>query len=232
MLRIFLVIEDSNQMNSLKVVLSKLGCIVETVGVELGLRDRLLAFRPEVVITAGTGKKINPLAVTQKIRETGKDIKVLLLLGKGMKISLNDLAENRYDAFIESPFEPLRLITTINQFNKGKNNIDLVEKYQKIMAGSFASNQESRIISNKKLAPGEEKQSGFGAKFSTSVDNATRVKSYEDLTFGLTLEPKSMISKSAARVKVAELQKDWDRKKLDEIDEEKRRFVKELFRKK
>ncbi len=232
MLRIFLVIEDINQMNSLKVILSKLGCIVETLGVELGLKDRILAFRPEVVITAGGGKKVNPLNVTQKVRETGRDIKVLLLLGKGMKISLNDLAENRYDAFIESPFEPLRLITTLNQFNKGKNNIDLVEKYQKIMSGNFASPQENRIIANKKSALGDEKQSVFGAKFSTSIDNASRVKSYEDLTFGLTIDPVSTISKSAARVKMVELQKDWDREKLDDIDEEKRRFVKELFRKK
>lgn len=224
--------EDSNQMNALKVILSKLGCIVETIGVELGLKDRILAFRPDILITAGSGKKVNPLTVTQKVREAGKDIKVLLLLGKGMKISLNDLAENRYDAFIESPFEPLRLITTLNQFNKGKNNIDLVEKYQKIVASSMNMPSDNKIIANKKGNPNEEKLSVFGSKFSTTLDNASRAKAYEDLTFGLTLNPTSTITKVAAKAKVAELQKGWDRKKLDEIDEEKKKFVKELFRKK
>jgi hypothetical protein len=170
--------------------------------------------------------------VAQKIRESAKEAKVLLVLGKGMKISLNDLAENRYDSFIESPVDPIRLITTLNQFNKGKYNIDLVEKYQKIMAGSLGIPQELKHSTLKKDSLAAEKVSVFGAKFSTTVDNATRVKSYEDLTFGLTLSPLSTISKAAAQAKVAEMQKDWDRKRLDQIDEEKRRFTKELFRKK
>jgi CheY-like chemotaxis protein len=232
MLRILLVIEDVNQLNSLKIILSKLGCIVETLGVELGVKDQIMGFRPEVVITAGTGKKVNPLSVTQKVKESGKDIKILLVLGKGMKLSLNDLADNRYDAFIESPIEPLRLISALNQFNKGKNHIDLVEKYQKITGLGSVPTTDAIMVGVRRGTQGDDKASVFGSKFSTTIDNAKRLKTYEELTEGLTISPTSTISKTAARVKLSELQKDWDRQRLDSIDEEKKRFVKELFRKK
>lgn len=232
MLRVLLVIEDLTQMNALKVMLGKLGCVVETQGVELGLKDRIIACWPEVVITSGTGKRVNPLTVTQKVRESSKDIKVLLLMGRGMNLSLNDLAENRYDAFIESPVDPLRLVTVLNQFNKGKHNIDLVEKYQKLMGGPLVGSIDPKSIVRKGQVDEEKSRSVFGNKFLSTKDDENRVKAYESLTLGLTLSPTSTISKAAARVKVAELQKGWDRKRLDEIDQEKRRFVKELFRKK
>ena len=232
MLRILLVIEDVTQMNSLKVVLSKLGCIVETQGVELGLKDRILGFRPEVVVTAGQGKKINPLTVTQKVRETKKEIKMLLLLGKEMSFTLNELAEHKFDAFIESPVDPLKLITTLNQFNKGKNNIDLVEKYHKILASGINSNKDNKSIGNRKTYKDSDKEFNFNSKYTSSIDDAERIKVYEHLTEKLEIISKSTISKIAVRLKMSELQKNWNRNHLDEIDEAKRGFVKQLFRKK
>jgi hypothetical protein len=232
MLRIFLVVEDIKQMNSLKVLLSKLGCIVETSVVELGIKDQVVAFRPEVVITSGTGKKINPIHVNQKAREANKDLKLILLINKGSNLSLGELAESRYDMILETPVEPLKLLATLNQFSTGKHNIDLVEKYQKLIPGMVPVGNEVIVIPASKPEAEPEKMSVFGNKFSTSVDSAARVKAYETLTAGLTLSPKSTISKTAARAKVSELKKDWDMKRLEEIDEEKRKMVKELFRKK
>ena len=232
MLRIFLVIEDVTQMNALKVVLSKLGCIVETQGVELGLKDRILGFRPEILITAGYGKKINPLTVTQKVRETGKEIKILLLLGKELSFTLNDLAVHKFDAFIESPVDPLKLITTLNQFNKGKNNIDLVEKYHKILASGISSNKNNKNQGNRKTYNDSDKEFSFNSKFNSSIDDAERIKTYEHLTEKLEINSESTISKLAVRLKMSELQKNWNRNQLDEIDEAKRGFVKQLFRKK
>ena len=69
MLRILLLVEDVAQLANLKTILAKLGCVVEDSAVELGLRDKLMAFRPEVVITGGGGKRVNPFTVSQKIRE-------------------------------------------------------------------------------------------------------------------------------------------------------------------
>ena len=232
MIRILLVIEDLNQLNSIKVILSKLGCVIETLNVELGLRDRVLSFRPEVVITASAGKKVNPLSVCQKVREVSKDTKVLLLLGKGSTLSLNELAESKYDAFVETPFEPLKLISTLNQFNKGKNGVDLVEKYQKISGVSLFDAPDVRLVNSKKSTLTDDRISVFSGKFHSSVTDEIRAKSYVELTKDLTFDPKSKITKVAAKKKVAELQKDWDRAQLDEIDEEKRRFTQELFRKK
>lgn len=243
MFRILLVLEDLNQLNAIKLFLTKLGCAVESQGTELGLRDRVISFRPDIVMTGGSGKKVNPGNVALKIREIKEEIKLIMVLAKGMKLSLNDLAENRYDAFIESPFDPIRLITTLNKF-RGKNSIDLVEKYQKLMNGMVGKISDAHIGSSKE--PHQEdirigrgstdaeagSRSVFGAKFSTSMTPEARANKYEDLTFGIVVDPVSTITKEAARGKLAEMQKDWDQNKLNEIDIAKRQFVTDLFRKK
>ncbi len=232
MMRILLIIEDISQANSLKIILTKLGCIIETQSVELGLKDKILSFRPDVILTSGTGKKVNPASVTQRAREATLDMKVILLLGKGMKLSLNDLAENRYDAFIESPVDPMKLISNLNKF-RTKNSNDLVEKFQKIMiGGGFTSNLDARHIKSQPVFTESESRSVFGSKFSTTLAPDTRQERYKDITFGITVPPKSTITKTEVRSRMAELQKDWNMQHLEEIDKEKRRFVKELFKKK
>lgn len=243
MFRILLILEDLNQLNAIKIFLTKLGCAVETQGVELGLKDRVISFHPDIVLTGGSGKKVNPGTVASKIKEIKEDIKVIMVLAKGMKLALNDLAENRYDAFIESPFDPIRLTTTLNKF-RGKNSIDLVEKYQKLMNGIVGKMGEPHLGNAKedhsttiRVGRGganneDGARSVFGAKFSSSLGSDLRNQKYDDLTFGLTVDPISSITKEAAQAKWAEMQKDWDPNKLNELDKAKREFVNELFRKK
>ncbi|MEY4616095.1 MAG: hypothetical protein RJB66_1055 [Pseudomonadota bacterium] len=233
MLRILLAIEDVNQLNSIKLILLKLGCIIESISVELGVRDQLISFRPDVVITAGTGKKINPQNVSLRVRETGSTMSVILLLGKGLKINLQQLAENKFDAFIESPVEPMRLVSTLNQLVKKENFPDLVEKFVKLSSSSSAQEIEKNIlVTGAKPSEGNEKVSVFGGKFGTSVDPQARSRAYKELTKDIKIPAKSSITKQEALKKVAKMQEDWDQGKLDELDEEKRRFVNELFRKK
>ena len=74
MFRILLVLEDLNQLNAIKVFLTKLGCAVESQGTELGLKDRVISFRPDIVMTGGCGKKVNPGNVALYIREIKEEI--------------------------------------------------------------------------------------------------------------------------------------------------------------
>lgn len=232
MLRVFLVFEDMNQMNFIKTTLSKLGCVVETLGVELGLNERLLGFRPDVVLISGGGKKVNPLSVTQKVRALSSEVKVVLVLSGGAKISLNELAEQRYDAFIESPIEPLRLLTTLNQFQSGRNSIDLIEKYQKIISAQNALVAGQSPVLSRGLSLANVVPLPFKSRFVNTLSDADREKASAEVTQGIVVNKTSTISKGRAQEQVKELSPHWDRKRLDAIDEEKRRFVKELFRKK
>lgn len=232
MMRILLVIEDINQLASLKVVLLKLGCTVETLSTEVGLKEKLLGFPAEVVITAGSGKKVNPLAVAQKSRETSSDARIVLLLNRGTQFSLQDLAESKYDAFIESPFEPLRLISTLNQLVKKANGPDLVEKFRKVNGAVAPQGPHQIVVKGSKEPQSEETISIFGNKFSSPQNESARVKAYKELTSRIKINPQSTITKATANKKMADLQKDWDQDELDQVDEERRRFVKALFSKK
>jgi DNA-binding response OmpR family regulator len=232
MARILLVLEDINQMNSLKVTLSKLGCQVEILGVELGLKERLLSFRPDIVVTGGTGKKINPFSVSQKAKDDVKDVSIILLMATESSLTLEQLAKQRYDAVIQNSTDPLPLIKAINQINKRTKSVDLVEKYHKITAAAAASGNNVIRVLGQKAERSERPASSFGEKFRTSKDNVTRLQQYREMTSRIKVPAESTISKAEAQKRVAQLKKDWDPAALEEIDEAKRRFVKELFRKK
>ncbi len=244
MFRILLVLEDINQLNAIKIFLTKLGCDVETQGVELGLKDQVMSFRPDIVLTGGTGKKVNPGSVAQKVREMKEEIKVITFLARGVKISLDDLMASKYDAFIEAPFDPLRLITILNKW-KSKGGVDLIEKYHKLMGGIIGdmgdinaiggatSNKNATVMGGASTDEAESRSlSLFESRFPTSVAPLTRVQNYDDLTYGIAVGSESMITKDAVRSTMLNLQKNWNQKRLDEIDKAKRQFAKELFRKK
>lgn len=233
MLRIILVMEDLTQMNALKVVLSKLGCIVETASVELGFRDRIVNFRPEVVITAGSGRKVSPHNVLQRTRELGRETKVFLLMGAGGSgLDQGTPGMYSFDEQLEAPVEPLSLLAKLNPLSKSKTQIDLVEKYQKISAISLNPTQEIKLVTGKAPSLDSDPVSTFGTRFSSSRGPKERAEAFAKLTEGLKLGPDSGISKSKAKARWDELKKSWENEDSETLDEERRRFVKELFRKK
>lgn len=232
MLRIFLVIEDMNHLNSLKATLSKLGLVVETSVVDLGIKDHIMSFRPDVVVSSGTGRKVNPLLVAQKVKDVSRDIKVYLLVPQGAGGHRVSLQGAFVDGGIEYSGDPLDLLATLNPLLKGKSRVDLVDKYQKLTLTLPDDNRGLWVVGGGKGTADNDSSSPFSAQFATSRDSQERSQAYKDLTKEVKVDPQANLSKSKAKNAWDNVKEDFDKDKLSAIDEEKRRLVKELFRKK
>jgi CheY-like chemotaxis protein len=224
--------EDYAEMTQVRFLLKKVGCDVDAANADVGCREKIAAMRPEVILVSGVGKKINPINVSKKIKEIpGFSGKIILLLAPGVKISLNDLAENKFDAFLEAPFDPLRLMSLISKFSNGKAS-GLEEKFQKMaldaaLGNGPVVNTDLRIIKGNFLNSG----GGLAASLTPPKDLKDRVAKYCQLVDGMAVSKSSTITKAATKAIVKDLQKGWDRKILEDIDEEKRRVARLLFKK-
>lgn len=231
MVRILVLMEDYSEMSQIRALLKKVGCDVDTANSEIGIKEKVTALRPDMLLVSGVGKKISPVSISKKMKEIpGFNAKIILILAPGVRISLNDLAENKFDAFLESPFDPMRLFTLITKFSNGKAS-GLEEKFQQLAADGALGREiegagDKRIIKGNFTAP-------VGNKYVTQSAEELKDKifKYSQLVEGMSVSKTSTISKAAAKVLIKNLQNGWDRKKLDDIDEEKRIVARLLFKK-
>lgn len=232
MVRVLVLMEDYSEMTQTRALLKKMGCDVDAANADVGCKEKIMSMRPDVILVSGVGRKVNPTNVSKRVKEiAGFAGKVILILAPGVKISLNDLAENKFDAFLESPFDPLRLMSLISKFSNGKAP-DLEEKFQKIAIEAALGNGpvasgDLRIIKGNFANPA----GGAASVLTLPKDLKGRVQKYSQLVEGMIVSPTSTISKAATKAIVKDLQKGWDRKILDDIDEEKRKVARLLFKK-
>lgn len=223
--------EDYNEMTQIRALLKKVGCDVDSTNSEVGIKEKVMTLRPDMLLVSGVGKKISPANISKKMKEIpGFNSKIILILAPGVRISLNDLAENKFDAFLESPFDPMRLLNLISKFSNGKAT-DLEEKFQKMaMEGTLGRDLdgtgEKRIIKGNFGAPANNSYSPPDAS-----ELKDKIARYSQLVDGITVSKISTISKVATKAIVKDMQKGWDRKLLEDIDEEKRKVARLLFKK-
>jgi DNA-binding NtrC family response regulator len=223
--------ENYSEMTKIRTLLKKVGCSVESTNSDIGIKERIIASKPDLLLVSGVGKKINPVNVSKKIKEiAGSQCKVILILAPGIGISLNDLAENKFDGFLESPFDPSRLIYFVAKFSNGKAN-DLEEKFQKMVLDGTLG-QETSIGPETRFITGSfTTKTGVTLVQPTPKDLKDKISKYNELVKGISVSKTSTISKLSSSAIVRELKKNWDRKLLDDIDEEKRKVVGLLFKK-
>jgi hypothetical protein len=232
MIRVLLVIEEISQLNTMKVLLSKLGLVVETAAVDLGLKDHLLSFRPEVVLTSGSGRKVNPLLVGQKAKDLSRDIKVFILVPHGAGGHRVALQGAFIDGAIEFSGDPTDLLGTLNPLLKTKSPVDLLEKYQKLSLNALEEGGVDIWVAGSRNPSSAEGSSPFSQQFATSRDSRERSQAYMDLTKNMKVDSQSQISKAKAKEAWKPVADEADEEKLKAIEEEKRRVAGALFRKK
>ena len=131
MLRIFLVIDDYNELIYLEALLKKLGLDVEGVQNQKKYADMSLGFNPQILITSARGKKVDGLQLTQSLYRKRGLPKVIALKSSEYSINADDFRDSGVDEILDSPVNPRKLILTIAHLG-GIDEAALLEKYAKI----------------------------------------------------------------------------------------------------
>lgn len=148
MSKILLVYEDYAELMSAEFPLKKIGFDVIGIGTELGVKDQIVSFNPDLVIACGRGPKVSTLGVGKKLRENARwQGKVVLIFPVGYKPNPEDLIKVRMDMALEAPVEAIRLIQVVASLTNQNEQV-LLERFVKSITPSQNSDPGMGYIKN------------------------------------------------------------------------------------
>ncbi len=145
MLRIFLVIDDYNELIYLQSLLKKLGFDVEGLQNQKKYADVSLGFNPQILITTARGRKVDGLALSRSIAKRRGIPKVIALRSPGDSFSPSDFEDAGVDEVLDSPINPKKLLLCIATLG-AVDEVVLLEKYVKIKANAMVTDEEAQLI--------------------------------------------------------------------------------------
>ncbi len=145
MLRIFLVIDDYNELIYLQSLLKKLGFDVEGLQNPKKYTDVSLGFNPQILITTAKGKKVDGLSLARGIAKRRGIPKIIALRSAGENILPNELDDAGVDQVLDSPINPKKLILCIANLG-GVDEAVLLDKYQRVKANQTITDEDAQEI--------------------------------------------------------------------------------------
>lgn len=225
--RVSLIIDDYSELMFVQIILKKLGFDVDALQNIHTLADHLLTFHPSLIILTEDGRRFSAENVMKQIKAQLPDAKFLLL--KARAVGTEKTAEGVLR--IGSPIQPNELIRATSQSFQ-LDPAGLLEKFKKFRGQlNLPQEQQKRL----ELQENDEEQQMFAeAKTeSASKEDPARENVYRDY-----LKKKNLKVKETFRPE--EIQKFMRDEKMaaasapldTSVDNERRSFVTELFRKK
>ncbi len=229
MVKILLIIENFSELNQMSTLLEKVGCDVDSMSKEVGLSEKILSFRPEVVIVSASNQKIEHEKITSKLRAINVfSGKIILMIPVEKKVDPTKFSNGIFDGILEHPFDPRSLMNLIVQLVSGNKKGEMIEKFQKFLIQGSLGIDVAKVAKNPNIA--NETEDIVKTIFISNAKDHEKNLKYSKMVSNIKIGP-STITKNDANKRVKELQKGWDRKFLDEIDTEKKEVVQRLFKK-
>ncbi len=217
--KILLVYDDYAEMIRVQSDLMKIGFDVMGIMNEALLPDQLVSFNADLVMTLGTAGKVSAPSVAQKLRENARfNGKVFILLSNSQRLTGEELSRIRMDAVLEFPAPMSKMISVIARL-LGLDEKVLLEKLLRLKVES-----RSPEVSRAALVP-----VSTAAAQPVRRDRAARL---EAAMRSITIDPQqTTFDRKEIKERQENLKKDWDFKRLANLDELKRGFASALFKK-
>lgn len=140
MLRVFLVIDDYNELISLQTLLKKMGFDVEGLQNQKKYPDVSLGFNPQILITTSYGKKVDGLLLAQSINKR-RGLPKILALKTDNTYTQDDFERSGVDLVLDSPVDPKKLISAMANLG-GIDESVLLDKFSRIKSMPATSKHE------------------------------------------------------------------------------------------
>lgn len=232
MIRILLIFEDIAELNYTQTYLKKVGFDCVSMSSELGLSERILTVRPEVIVISCKGGKIHPRELASKLRVQYKYVgKMILMGGTEAQFSENEQIKLGLDKNLQPPVTPIKMIESICEVAEVSPAAS-IEKYQRSVAASGAGQVEAKGEAAKvadKLSIANDKHP---VQMPTQEESKRRNERYKKAVEGLKLDSTSSTMRRAdVRKAWRGLKADWDKLDESDLNDLKRKFATALFKK-
>jgi len=131
MLRVFLIIDDYNELMYLQTLLKKVGFDVEGLQNQKKYADLSLGFNPQIVVVTARGKKVDGLQLAPSIQKRHGWPKIIALKSNDQLFKANEFEDAGVDQVLETPINPKKLIMAIAAIGN-LDEVALLDKYVKI----------------------------------------------------------------------------------------------------
>lgn len=239
MRRILLILEEVKEMIFLENLFRKMRFDVETVKTNVGIMDKFLRFRPDLVIMTARGKKINGLDLCKKMNPKGDATKIILAISSQSGIKPTDLKGINIVGFLESPINPVKATELIAQHLKLdlaslKENLD---RSTRAPEDTAAANKDSTFVKSKERTNEDttwvkgkgSKEAVFEINDSGHLDSSSKASKYlNHKLLNIELPKQRALDKERIQKAVATIQTEGEEPELDAARQD---FVKALYRK-
>ncbi len=211
MKKVFLLVEDHNNLLRCDAVLKKVGFDVEASSSIWTLQEKIMGLNPELVLLwFRPGGKNNPVEFANRVREQAHHRGKLVVVAEGVRLEPRDIMRNKIDGILEAPLESEKLVSIISGL-VGLKADSMVEKLRKAQMSEGASVNE-RVI--------------------TKAHSLPR-KDYSHLQFPEKIDTRSTTFSDKAKLKAlwSDVKNSSNPSQMSEINEQKKSFVKALFSK-
>lgn len=229
MKRILIITDDYNELTFLETLLKKIG--FDALGIQSASQalEQAMVINPDMLILADTLKKQGTHALLENLMSFRPQMFVVLLK-KSLKEETQHVPEF-INKIIKSPVDPLDLIRSICQV-ASLNEEQFLDKYSKLGLFRGETQQKSIVVSGRVNQEVTENKFVRGMQSEDlEKSHQTRKKHFEKVVQEIS-EPlvKSFNSKEAVR-EAQEFRIRGKDNEIVRIDEQRKRFVKALFKK-
>ena len=146
MVKILLYIENYNEMAFLQTILKKVSFDVEICKNKASVRDVVITFNPEIIISTARGQKVNGLELVKNFSQRKKKIDFFMVSNSGEDL-LKLKEQGLIQGVLKSPINPRDLLSQIADLK----NLDvnkMLDKYEKVTQKSQKSDPEEEAASS------------------------------------------------------------------------------------
>ena len=257
--RVLLVIDDYSELVYLETLLKKVGFDVDGIQNNRKFDEKRLTLNPEVVIASAKGKNVNGLSLVEKMKRRGGKPKNILIVPQVLAEKLKGLKLKNVDGTLHAPVQPEPLLTLLADLT-GNDAAQLLEKYERAkvtldpdndkdvqMLRRDSSEDRQVIKSSKNKGDGNSVEvikgdgpegssqtvSGQPIQFekTSSLSDEERNQRMQAMLDSMKAPehdgfPKDYVSQQHRKLRAEE-----DEDRLHDLEEERRAFVRSMFKK-
>jgi hypothetical protein len=231
MLRVLMVLEDYGELMFLQTVLKKIGFDVDAIQNPRGFQSSLLRMNPDVLVMTAFGKRIHGLELNKGVRRHGGVPRTILLRSPGV-VHIDETVA----AWVDTPVAALELLNTIADVcNLNKQLYQ--DKFQKLQLREIeqATRQLHPLADGSDETFRERSNEEEGPLVPSDLRTSTmplqeRRERYQKFLNAQRPEQAGFSVKDV-QDKVRELRKSEDPADREELERQRKEFVRHLFKK-
>ena len=220
MLRVLLVLEDYGEMLFLQTLLKKMGFDVDGMQNPRSLNDHILSLNPDILVMTAFGKRVNGFELAGGLKRSRGLPRVILMHTMGTRTPPTPHVEG----WMVSPTTAMDFLRVISSIG-GIDFKQVEDKYQKLNLGPQVQEAVERelveTIPNEPIFNGADSVEGSLSRDERNAAFLAANPTPKELTF----------NRKQIEENVKDLRRTENPEKMASVEEERRAFVNELFKK-